>query len=299
MRAIESKALGRAHPLVAVLWFCGMCCTCVLVQHPLFAGALCAWACALYLDLAGTAGARLVAGLAAVDAAVAVANPLFNTQGATPLFSWPGGRPYTAEALALGASTALMFFTLVLLCASLSRVASFERVTGLFGGRAAGLALVTGMVLRLVFAYRRRGARIVRARRGIGRMRAAAGLRVRMRDATAALSALVSWALDSSVTTAASMRCRGYGCGRRTSIDRRPFTRLDMVALLVLAASASMAVFCLAGGCASASFVPRVQFAPFTMRSALLFGALSAFAGLPVLVDAFEGARWRFLLSRI
>ena len=86
----------------------------------------------------------------AVLLVVTLSAPLFNTQGATVLLRWWGGRPYTLEALALGASTGLMLVAMMLWFASFHLVMTSDKFTYLFGRAIPALSLVLTMVLRLV-----------------------------------------------------------------------------------------------------------------------------------------------------
>lgn len=122
-----------------------------------------------YLTFRGREAWRFIGGLAVVLLVVTLSAPLFNTQGATVLFRWWGGRPYTLEALALGASTGLMLVAMMLWFASYHLVMTSDKFTYLFGRAIPALSLTLIMVLRLVPSYRRKADALMTARACIGK----------------------------------------------------------------------------------------------------------------------------------
>ena len=155
-------------------------------------------------------------------AAVTLINPLLNTQGSRVLFTYMGGRPYTAEALFYGMALAAMFAAVVLWFSCYNVVMTSDKFIHMFGRMAPSVSLILTMVLRLVPGYRRRLRQISTARRCIGMAGGSTagppGRRERMRNGMAEVSALTSWAFESGIVTADSMRGRGYGSGAENEL---------------------------------------------------------------------------------
>lgn len=101
-------AFASLHPAVTFGFFAGAIVLSMVLANPICQVMSVLLAAACYLTFRGREAWRFIAGLTAVLLVVTLSAPLFNTQGATVLLRWWGGRPYTLEALALGASTGLM-----------------------------------------------------------------------------------------------------------------------------------------------------------------------------------------------
>ena len=228
---MRPDAFSTHHPAVTLAFFVGVIALCVLVQQPIVQAVGLMGAVLYYLCLRGRDAWRLLMAMTMALVVLAAINPLFNTLGDTVLFTYLGTRPYTLEALAYGASTATMFVSVMLWFACYAQVMSTDKFTYLFGRRAPALTLVLTMTLRLVPGYVRKARQISTARRCVGLSMTQGSVRERARDGAALLSALTSWALEGAVTTADSMRSRGYGVrdsGDVGEISRLRFASLEM-----------------------------------------------------------------------
>ena len=143
-------AFASLHPAVTFGFFAGAIVLSMVLANPICQVMSVLLAAACYLTFRGREAWRFIAGLTAVLLVVTLSAPLFNTQGATVLLRWWGGRPYTLEALALGASTGLMLVAMMLWFASFHLVMTSDKFTYLFGRAIPALSLVLTMVLRLV-----------------------------------------------------------------------------------------------------------------------------------------------------
>lgn len=295
---MRRNAFGELHPAASCGFFTAAIVLTVVVQDPVWTGASVV-AAGLFTGLArGRAALSLLSGMGVAFVALSLINGLLNAQGATVLFAFPGGRPCTLEALLFGMQTAAMFVAVMLWFGCMAWVLPAGRALFLFKGAAPAIALVMAMVLRLVPAYARRARRIADARAGIGLSVRAGGIRARARSGLAVMDALASWALESVVVTADSMRSRGYGSGPRTCIAPFRFRKRDGAFLVVGAFLLVVAACGIAGGCAVAQFVPRVQ---LSAPSPLGAASLSAFVGLlllPSVVHLAGRVPWRCSISK-
>ena len=314
------------HPAVTLTFFVGVIVLCVLVQQPVVQAVGLMGAMLYYLCLRGRDAGRLLAAMALALIALTAINPLFNTLGDTVLFTYLGARPYTLEALAYGASTATMFVSVMLWFACYAQVMSTDKFTYLFGHRAPALTLVLTMTLRLVPSYVRKARQISTARRCAGLSMTQGSVRERARDGASLLSALTSWALEGAVTTADSMRSRGYGAqskpvvgeiSRLRSLSLTPlemtekgckqpgrylqcrFRMRDALLLGLMLACVIVTCIALASGALAVSYVPAID---IPALSPLGIGALVACTVLvlvPSAIDAKEAIAWRSSLSSI
>ena len=290
---------SRCHPAVNLLFFAGAIVLTVVLFHPayLLLSLLCAGA--YYALLRRGHCGRTFAFLLGAMLLVAAVNPLFNTLGHTVLFA-PFGRPYTWEALCYGGCTGLMFAAVSLwfLCGGI--VLTSDKFTSLFGAIIPSISLVLVMVLRLIPAYWRKGRQIAGARKCIGR--SGSGTRKeKLQGGMAVLTALSGWALEGSVVTADSMRCRGYGsAGRRTTFQLYRFTGRDAALTAVMLALLAAVIYAGTCGCAEAVFLPALDIAPLAGAWPLLgLAAYGVFLLIPTFYSIREAILWHSLRSKI
>lgn len=249
----DADAFGAYHPALGFSFFACAIVLGMFVRNPAFLAATVVFSGLYYAVLAGRRSLRMFAGMAVLFAVVALVNPLFNTRGDIVLFTY-FDRPYTLEALAYGAQTAALLVGMLLWFSCYNIVMTSDKFTYLFGRMAPSVTLVFTMVLRLVPTYRRKIDELAAARSGIGRSPAVGKLSERVGGASAILSALTSWALEGGMSTADSMRSRGFGQARRTAYARYRFAARDGALLACMALLAAISVGAIAGGFASADF---------------------------------------------
>ncbi len=253
-----------------------------------------------YLSVRGRGGWRLIAFALAVVIVTAFFNALFNPRGVTVLFTYLGGRTFTVEALALGLSTGVMFATALVWFACMSAIFTSDCFSYVLGRLMPSVTLVLSMSLRLVPLYGRKAHEMQEARRALGAGGGRQGTRsAHLREAGAVASALATWALESSIETADSMRSRGYGLARPTFYQRHPVQALDVFVAgtgLVLAACVAAS---LGAGALDITFLPSIEATSFTTLSLVGVLAYAVFSLIPVLVNLMEVLLWQRYLSRV
>lgn len=270
---MTEDAFSHFHPAVNFVFF-----TLALLSAMLFtdcahiAGSAVA-AAAYLLILYRRRGLRTLFTLLPLFLLIAAVNPLFNTIGEQVLFTL-FLRPYTLEALLYGAKTAGMFATVTFWFMCYGRVMTGDRFTALFGNMIPSLSLLLVMIFRLVPDYTRKAQQIAGARRCIG-FGTIYNKKEKLRDGFTVLSALTSWALENSLTTADSMRARGYGCARRTHFPLTRFRPRDALLCAVMLVLSFL------------SLLPGSVFAYML----LMF--------IPAIIDISEEIQWRFSISKI
>lgn len=295
----EHDAFSRFHPAVNFIFFSLALVFGMIFLHPAYISAAILGSSLYYLSIQKFKGIKTIAGLLPLFALIALVNPLFNTQGQQVLF-FLGRRPYTLEALLYGAALAGMFLSILLWFFSYNAVMTSDKFTTLFGSLIPALSLILVMILRLVPSYQKKAGQITSARKCLGRSGQEGSLRQRAASGMGVLSALVSWALESSVVTADSMRSRGYGAGRRTSFAIYRFRLRDGLLLLVMAALSALVIAAAVRGAATAAYTPELSAAPLHGTLFILgFGAHMLLLLTPTLLNLQEDLTWRILRSRI
>lgn len=294
-------ALAMVHPAAALAFYVAALAGCMVFANPVCEAVSFLCAALLYASLAGGRRAlRLVGGLGVLVLAVGALMPLFNTEGATVLFRWWGGRTYTLEAVALGATTGLVLATMLLWFASFHEVVTADKFTFLFGRFAPAVTMVFTLVLRLVPSYGRRAREVWQARAGIGKApREGASLRLRVEAGATVLGLLSANALEDAVVTADSLRSRGFGLPGRTVFSRYRWSARDGVFTAALTALAVAATVLLVPWGFMPLFFPAMT-APSPAGAAIpglvCYGALLL---LPALLNEGEKVSWRLSLSRM
>lgn len=288
-------AFSKCHPAVNFLFFVGAIGMSVVIQHPAYLLAGVMTGAIYYLLLNGVKGWKTILGLLPMFVILTAVNPLFNTLGATKLFS-VFGRPYTLEALLYGGALAGMFVIMMLWFGCYNQVLTSDKFTSLFGNWIPSISLLLVMVFRMVPNFIRKTKQIIGARKSIGKGAGAAATRKeKLRDGMTVLGALTDWALEGSVVTGDSMRARGYGAAKRTSFMIYRMTGTDwillsvMILLLVLTVSAA----CL--GQVNATFVPNLELAPTSWGLA----AYICYLLIPTVLHIKETVQWHISRSKI
>lgn len=292
-------AFATLHPAVTFGFFAAAIVLGMALGNPVFQLLSVLFAAACYLTFRGRGAWHYIGGLAVALLVVTVSAPLFNTQGATVLFRWWGGRPYTLEALVLGASTGLMLASMMLWFASYHLVMTSDKFAYLFGRLIPALSLVLTMVLRLVPSYRRRASALMTARACIGKGSTEGGsVAVRVRNGGSVLLALSADALEGAVVAADSMVSRGYGLPGRTHFALFRWGRRDTVLAVAMVALAGAAVAAIVSGGCAVSYFPTIAMPP--MGTGALIGVLcyGAFLAIPTFINCGGRISWRYSLSK-
>lgn len=290
--------IASLHPGVAAGYFALVIALALVAQNPwMQAVGLLGAACVL-VGLDGCKGLRFVSAVLALGLVVALVNPLFNTRGETALFVWWGGRPYTLEALAAGALTAATLAQTLLWFASLSLVLTSDKLMFLFGRWAPSLVLVLTLALRLVTTLRRKIQRTSEARACIG-LGGGSSLTERVREAGAVLGSVTAGAFEDGVTTADSMKSRGFGLSGVTRCATYRFDRRDGALAALAGVLVAVIVVALAQGSFAIEFFPQLALAPFGVLSGCALGCYGMLVFLPLGFQGWEVIRWRSIVSSI
>lgn len=288
---MEKDAFSRFHPAVNFCFFVCAIGFAVVIQHPAYlaAGLICGMG--YYLLLAGRRGWKLLTATFPMVLLVSLLNPVINTRGDTVLFTY-WNRPYTLEALCYGAALGIMFALMMIWFGSYNLVLTSDKFVCLFGPLIPSLSLLLVMVLRLIPSFMRQTKKITAARESIGRGGSAdASFKGKVLSGMTTLSALTDWALEGSITTADSMRSRGYGSARRTSYRIYRMTLQDWMILVLELALAAIVI----AGRPHAEFGVSITLSPITWHYAAYWALLL----IPIILSWKEAITWRILRSKI
>lgn len=229
----------------------------------------------------------------------AAVNPMFNHRGMMILCYLPTGNPLTMESVIYGLAAAVMLVSVLVWFACFTEIVTSDKFVYLFGKIIPAMSLVLSMTLRFVPRFKEQLERVKEAQRGIGKFAAESSVSGKLKSALNCFSVMVTWALESSVETADSMKSRGYGLRGRTAFSIYAFTERDKCVLAWL----GLCAFFLLSGCVSGNlywqYFPSIR---GMIAEPLTIGLEAAYFGLcitPSAIDTWEDRQWKYLRSKI
>ncbi|MDR1712601.1 MAG: energy-coupling factor transporter transmembrane protein EcfT [Coriobacteriales bacterium] len=251
---------GTWHPWVLLGYFVAVIGLTMCALHPIYAAIslVCAWAYLIYLK-GWRAWLRSLPFYLLLLAGIVVLNVLTNFIGLTVLFRI-GSVQVTQEALVFGISAGLLLSAVMAWFSCFTELLGASAFIMLFGRVSATLGLMTSMVFGYVPGILARAQQISAAQSALIRGQGHARLRSWLRQ----VSTLMGWSMEASITTAASMKARGYGERRRTSYQPLSWTRRDIVCLLALAGLVALNVAILVLVLSAFRFYPYMSILTFS-----------------------------------
>ena len=294
----EYAAFQRVHPLPAFFYLFFLILLTMLSVHPVtvffsFSGAV--LFCAVYSDVR-----RFFSGAASyclLFLAITLTNPLFAHQGETPLL-FLNDMPVTLEAILYGADMALLMIAALLWCRAFFGIMTTDKSLWLFTRLLPKAALVLAMSLRLLPLLKRKWRKIYEAQAAMG-YRGEAGVFSAARLHLRVLSALITWAFEDAIDTAAAMKARGYGLAGRIGFSVFRFRKKDAVLLSFLLVAVAVTIVGFAQGVYTFRFYPGVDRLSFSGTDMIFYSVFGVFCYLPFITEVAEGLRWKYLQSKI
>lgn len=270
----------------------------MMFDHPVFIGISFSAALAYAVKLKGKAALKMFfCALLPLLIFVVLINTVFAGYGVTVLYTFASGKRITLESAVCGGVTGSLVVTMLLWFACFNEVVTEDKFMYAFGGRMPNTALMLLMVFRFVPLYKRQLSETLSARRAAG-LAQSSGRAAELKNACAAVSGVITRALENAIETADSMKSRGYGSGRRTSYSRFTFSPADAVMIIeILVLSAVIAAGKLSGF-AEASYNPIIEIGGFSAMLAVSAAAYAIFCFFPIIYDFAEDIRWNRLYAK-
>ena len=231
-----NDAFSHLHPAASFVFFAAVITLTMLYMHPVL----------LIISLTAAAGyvcilkgarhfGKTLIYLVPFLLFMSALNALFNHAGVTPLFYLSNGNAVTKESLTFGFYASVMFSAVILWFECFNVVMTSDKLLCLFGRLSPSVSLLLSMALRFVPKFGRKIRSIDAARAQIGQGSAQGGFIRRVKNSMKVLSVTLTWALESSLTAANSMKSRGYGSARwGTAKDIEPFMALKFADNIIL-----------------------------------------------------------------
>ena len=295
----KQDAFSRRHPAVSIIYFSAVITLTSFIRHPVYitVSFFCALLYSLYLDSKKSVNLLFVFCLP-VFLLTALINPLFNHRGLTILARFPSGNYLTLESIIYGVFSALLLITVILWFSSFSKIVTSDKIIWLFGRFSPSVALLISMTLRFVSEFRRRFSAVKKSRLALGKNTKNIRAIIRLREIISCFSTVLSWSLESSITTSDSMRSRGYASGKRTSYSLFIFQTGDLLSIICIVLLTAFTIIVYSFGHLEWHFYPlfsgSYDFIGITATVGYLLLCL-----VPLIDDGREGIKWRSLKSKI
>ncbi len=287
------------HPIINLIYFSILIVFSMVYLHPVLLSISTVGAALYFVYLNRGRGFRFILiFLFPGMVAAGLVNPLFNHRGVTILL-YLSGNPITLESILYGAAAAMMLGSIVLWFSCSNSVMSSDKLIYLFGKLLPSLSLIISMSLRFIPRFQAQTKLVAKGRRCIGRDVGSGGFMERLRNGMSILSVMVTWALESSIDTADSMKSRGYGLPGRTSFSLYHFDGRDKAALIyMLGLSALVAAEALLGTI-EISYFPSFYMSEIDVRTVIVYFGYFMLCFAPLMLNVLEALHWQYFRSRI
>lgn len=294
----DKRFFMRVHPLPALLFFVAVLTVTLWGTNPVVSAVslFCAVLfCAFIYGAKSTA--ESVGYTLPLMVLVVVVNGLFVHRGETYLF-FLNDNPVTLEAILYGVGMSVTFAAVYFWCRCLTAVMTTDKWIFLFGKVLPKLGAVLALSVAFVPKFKRRYKQIDSAQRTLG-VYDGKGIVDKLRYKMRVLSILLTNVFESGVTTADSMRARGFGMGGRSTYSPYEFAASDILIALasVVLSVAAVVVFALLGN--AFVYYPTVSALKFETWDVVCLICATLLFVLPIICEIEDDLLWRSLRRRI
>ena len=288
------------HPIVNFIYFVLVIGFSMFFMHPLclFISLVCAFLYSVILKGKKAIKDNLIYMIPMMLAMIFI-NPLFNHEGVTILKYLPDGNPLTLESVLYGIFASVMIASVICWFSCYNSVMTSDKFIYLFGRVIPSLSMIFSMTLRFVPKFSAQLKTVANAQKCIGRDVSNGSIIKRAKHGLSILSVMVTWALESSVETADSMKSRGYGVDKRTAFSIYTFDRRDAIVLLCIL---FFGIYVFVGSLMGAmyfKYFPYMEGTEFSLFGMSVFISYIALCILPVVIEIWEVGRWKAIKSKI
>lgn len=294
------NAFATYHPIINFAFFCAVIGIGIFLIHPVFLGIAMAASLIYAIMLGGKSTLKFfLCFLLPMTLLVTIINPLLNQQGETILFYYTAYRYVTLEAMIYGLLMGCMLSSVILWFSCYNQIMTSDKFTYLFSRLIPALSLIFSMVMRFVPNYKMQIKKISDGQKCIGRDVSDGSAKEKVKHGIKIMSIMFTWALESAIDSADSMRARGYGIQKRSTFSIYRFDSRDVIAAIILAALTGIMIAGAAIGKCAIEVYPVVAMAEADGLSLMVYIAYAVLCFFPIIVEAKEVLVWRHLQSKI
>lgn len=285
-----SDEFGRFHPATIIIFFIAVIAFSTFWMQAGMIAVSFVCATVYYFMLKRAEGLKFFVVVLISMFIASIINPLFSHRGKTILFYLPTGNPITLESIIFGLCAGVILGEALLWFSIFNNIMEDDKWTATIGKVAPTIAMIITMVLRFVPKYTKfaKRTREIQNANGFNDKR-------KIKNGMHVYSITATWALETSIDTADSMKARGYGSGRRTNYHNYKFEIRD-VALVLWVLLISVIILYMANlGKIHTFFYPSFR----NKESAVVIAAYIILCVTPILINIWEKLRWHILKSKI
>ncbi|MDD4124790.1 MAG: energy-coupling factor transporter transmembrane component T [Eubacteriales bacterium] len=291
------KDFSDLNPITIFIYFFAVIFVAMFCMNPVILAVSLAGAVCLFMLRNGAKQKRSHAFFFLMFIVMALINPLFYHNGVTVLFVM-NDNPVTLEALLYGIAASAMIIAVLYWFRSFSQLMTSDRLLYIFGSVSPKTALIISMSLRFVPLFGTQAKRIDQAQKALGLYKEDNAVDA-IRGKGRVFSVMTTWALENGIVTADSMTARGYGTGKRTFYSLYRFSRFDAVLIASSLALFALTMTAAAYGTLDFVFYPAISPPKLTPFAFIAYLSYCVLVFIPVIIEAEERLKWKYLLSKI
>ncbi len=226
-------------------------------------------------------------------------NPLFNHRGATIVFYFYDGNPFTLESLIYGLVSAFMMSSVMMWFSCINEIMTSDKIIYLFGRIAPSFGLLISMTLRFIPQFKNQFKCVRSAQKCIGRDISDGNIFQRIKNAIRIISIIILWLSETSIQKSDSMKSRGYGLPKRTSFSPHRFEKRDIIFIVVLILFSSCILVGVVNGYMEFYYFPIISDISLDIYSIIIYCAYFMICLIPLLLDIKEDRKWKYIQSKI
>ena len=279
------------HPITLICYFLSILTTSMFSFNPVFVISGLFGAILYLLMINNKASIKTFVGYLFLFIIIAITNPLFSHNGATPLFFINDSR-ITLEALLYGVFLSTMIIEVMLWFRCFNLTFDNEKLMYFFGKTFPKLGLIISMALHYIPNLISEYKSILSVQKTFGGKK---GIGVYIKS----FSAVITQSLENSIEKSNSMSARGYGKVKRTYYSNFKFTKYDLLYLVITVVLFIMSATSIILNTAYFNFYPTIEMNSITLTSALSYIAFLLLSLLPFAFQVKEEIKWKYLVSKI
>ena len=285
-----SDEFGRFHPATTLIFFIAVIAFSTFWMQTGMIAVSFICATVYYFMLKKSEGKRYYIMVLISMVIAAMINPLFSHRGKTTLFFLPTGNPVTLESIIFGLCAGVILGEVLLWFSIFNNIMEDDKWTSTIGKVAPTIAMIITMVLRFVPKYTRfaRRTREIQNANGFNDGK-------KIKNGMKVYSITATWALETSIDTADSMKARGYGKSRRTNYHNYKFELRDLALVLWVVLLSAIILTMANIDKIHTFFYPTLR----NKESVIVLVAYIVLCITPILINIWEKLRWHISKSKI
>lgn len=291
------REFSSLHPLALCLYFISIFALAIVTLQPIMVLIFLFCTTLFYIQTCGWE--VFVKGISykiIILVVLALSNPLFVHQGIT-ILGYLNGNPITLEALLYGMNFACMMLGIWNLCACYQTIMNSEKFIYLFGCILPSFALIVTMSLRLIAKFKKQLSIIKDTQNMLAIESVHKSYIVKARELIEILSILITWAFETSLIGADSMKARGYGSQSRKNFHNYHMGKRDIIFMFTCCIMNFIVFTAYFIEYQNFYFYPHIVDVSFDSLSLAGYISYTLYLLLPYLLQRWEEQRWKSLIS--